>query len=343
MNDDPELRNALTARSTAETAMVAAREAYTEAKATHRGACQRVEEILAEIVGDRPLLAAIHARSNGAAAVVEPPPAVTSDVAARDAAAYADVERRVGELKGKAAKTAAPATADDAAERWTNAEIDRELAHALRGSSERWPNDVMNGSTDEEIRANIGSFWPTSRVFVPPDQSGGKFGYTIAGGPDYPTLWMGVFKGPGHSATLMTGELVARARRLLCIPLPRPAETTPSGGPIPATSKPKRERPAVDDRHARAPSNGWTRPSLVARAGELLGEDGDPKSLILCNTCNALRTTACHPCPACRGPEYRFYASELRNLGAERHVPPAPVRIPRARRKEVPGVDEDRG
>ena len=74
MNDhaDPELIAAIQARRETSTALDLARDAYFRAKADHAKAKQRVEEILNDLIGDRPLLAAIQAKQKTNGVPFEP-------------------------------------------------------------------------------------------------------------------------------------------------------------------------------------------------------------------------------------------------------------------------------
>ena len=118
-------------------------------------------------------------------------------------------------------------------------------------------------------------------------------------------------------------------------------ETTPDGGDV---KPPKSKRPPIDERYFLPPQNGWTRPALVARAGELIGDDTSTLRLVVCNSCNALRFVECSPCPVCGNPEYRLFASELKNHDAPANGSRARIRVPKPRKRlEVPGATEDRG
>lgn len=359
MNDDHELRNALDARSSAATAMTTAR-------------C--------------PLLAAIHARQNGAASQPLGPAPDDSPRVVLDPVAES---RRIQGIPDPPSSPAAPDAAFAPGRQPGSppaAESDRRALS--RRKRERADARTANGhklDCEFEAKLDVGEYG--SVPAAPPSTVGALVRLAVnramsATQGITPKAWE-AYRGkpstdsdvvdllravpcheyrddngngydwirdpsPAFVLVVVDGRLgePLEGQALIgvvreCFKIPS-HETTPSGGPVPPSPpKPKRDRP-VDDRHASMPTGGWTRASLVARAGELLGEDGSPSSLILCNSCNALRTTACHPCPACRGPEYRFYASELKNLTPS-DADAKPIRMPRRKRTEVPGVDEDRG
>ena len=110
----------------------------------------------------------------------------------------------------------------DSADEPAEVGLETELLHAVAGME--WQELIDEGAVNVQIRAKLEEIWPRhGRTFVPPDQSGGKTGYTITGQGGCPVFWLGAFKGPGHPADLAGDKLASRIRELLEIPTPAEA------------------------------------------------------------------------------------------------------------------------
>lgn len=122
---------------------------------------------------------------------------------------------------------------------WTDEELDRLLVHACRhydrGMAEFWSKATESGADDGVILFFLRQRWPNSRVFVGPDATHQKHGYTIQGSPD-PRLWVGPYLGHNHRPTLGGMPLVQTVRRVMGIP--SPADVAPRSGIDLVTSHP---------------------------------------------------------------------------------------------------------
>ena len=194
---------------------------------------------------------------------------------------------------------------------WTSDDLDAVLLHALGRSGAvaiLWPKLIKQGATNDDIRHVISLIWPThGRQFIPPDQGGGKHGYTIqATHAGAGMLWVGPFRGPGHEATLYGERLIHRIRDVLEIPTPteaarlarKPASDSVASTP-PANVLSRNSQPATrnSSTHVPMPADGWDSASL-ANAAEDLG--CEPKALTECLACRAVSAAwASGVCPAC--------------------------------------------
>lgn len=107
-------------------------------------------------------------------------------------------------------------------------ELDRLLIHACRTyypQMQPWWDAAAGGALDDAIRDLLVQHWPQGRVFVGPDQTRQKHGYTISRAGNHPCLWVGAFQGPGHRADLAGAELIARVRAVFGIPDPAAARS----------------------------------------------------------------------------------------------------------------------
>lgn len=107
---------------------------------------------------------------------------------------------------------------------WTDGELDRLLVFAIRDY-----NKLMRGFwdgeepvSDEQIQHFLATWWPHSRVFIGPDRTGQKHGFTIQRTPL--RFWVGPYLGPNHTPTLTGPELIARVRRVMATDAPSAAE-----------------------------------------------------------------------------------------------------------------------
>jgi hypothetical protein len=248
-NDDliAELKSARLNRRQLTVDLIEARAGYVQAKRRLTEADGIIDEILQQIEtgkSGRPLMDAIAALNLAAApeAIVNGQPATRDELAAAVRSDLAVEESRPDGAVGNGK------TAVEMANQRTYAlvEIDKELEDALypaghEGPKSPWVSLRELGATDSKILAPLGSLWPkSSRMYVPPNRSGGKHGYTIQGCPR-PGFWMGSYKGLGHQPNLCDLALSGRVRQLLELPEASGPSAPPKarkGKPEPAGVKP---------------------------------------------------------------------------------------------------------
>lgn len=118
-------------------------------------------------------------------------------------------------------------------------DIDALLVHACRKYSSalgKWFADHDTAS-DEELYIEMRKAWPHSRVFMGPDRTGRKHGYTLASHGHELRFWVGVFRGPGHAPDLAGNALLDRVRAVMGLLRPESADSDRSGMDL-VTSRP---------------------------------------------------------------------------------------------------------
>lgn len=264
-----ELREARLKERAAFRGMLDARQPLRERQAEHQDALRLVEEILKEIeTGStgRPILDAIAGNGNG-----HPVDAHIERVnRLAGAETLADLEEAGPEVYAKAqeefdgargmippadvealpdgGRPARELACEDLGHKrpWTDDELDRLLIHACRTyypqTREWWEAATIHGALDDAIRDTLLRHWPQGRVFVGPDQTRQKHGYTITRAGSLPCLWVGAYKGPGHKATLAGSALIAAVRRVFDIA--DPTQGAPSAAEKPSRKPAKGRKPA---------------------------------------------------------------------------------------------------
>jgi hypothetical protein len=107
---------------------------------------------------------------------------------------------------------------------WTDAELDELLVHACRHYStelREWFAEITEaGADDADLYIGLRRHWPHSRVFVGPDRTGKKLGYTLGTSGSNLQFWVGVWSGKNHLPTLGNQPLIDRIRSVMGIPVP---------------------------------------------------------------------------------------------------------------------------
>jgi hypothetical protein len=234
-----------------------------------------------------------------------------------DADPDADQSTVYGETDAPTEPTEAPKglpPPDDAGKPfWTREDVDDELMHALHYGGLAWAAIIADGADDAEILRRLRG-WPRGgRVFVPPQTSGGKYGYTIWCVGKTPTFWVGSYHGLGHKPTLEGPDLVRRVRSLLEIPTPREAAMLREPSKVIAAGT-GFTTPEIDvATFIVRPPEGWDSGHL-GNAAETLGI-ARADQIVICKNCEAARANT-SACPECGSTHWRL--TSMREVLGER-------------------------
>jgi hypothetical protein len=256
-------------RDAAKTIMQQKRGEAMEAKREWLDLCKHVEEVLEELCGERPLLAAIAAKSSPNGPAAPEPAAKKTRKRERPDAKLAGLEmptfketldsltdRRIAESASEPpaapdvespvptprnapdatpgpAKTKLPAESKDHAV-VTEDDVNAELIHAITHNHRtlgplNWTAEIVHGATNDQIRQRIMSAWTTSPMFTDRKRSGTREGYTTACAGGDPTFWVGARKSTMQPPDLRGAALIGQVRKLLEIPTPHQVSQRANG------------------------------------------------------------------------------------------------------------------